>query len=709
MLRILREEIESRGLQLDNAQVRVLFGMGVRWEELRRIRIPVGRGGVDKLDTSDERERLRRKYIDGVWKKFVKIKSEESDGMLIERYSNMIFLRSIIAGEEDTLANAVEVYRIAMLRSTPLETPDLAEIGSTFLARLFQQNSSLALKHLHAMLDRRRLPSRLSVENVMNTPASEEDYDEARRVLDSACEQGGNKGRDALERLLESRLKTLDNAKRTEEEPILAFIDWLAHEARVIQGGPSAREWLAVALKLWKTVFVHENAQGVTVISAGPAKAMGRLVKLTCRLEFAYHSTGPGLRQPSPELRLATTLITKYAPHNVLVDRSQVVLLAICCTAPDFALARPFYHALRERAPIDESYPFRWSVSLLPAFAYLFSSAIKSPSIDIPDNPRLAIQLYIDLTADGMTLPKGFWQKLWKALGQRGSVEELARTIGDYEETGRFVESKTVNVIMTASAETGRVLKTLRLYKFLVTRSKRQKMTLMIETHNTMLNVLATTQQDRRSDSNEIIKTLLSTGPTPNIDTWNAVLSNHVIRSVITPEDLAAAGSVYNTILSTKTRPDATTFSLLLHGFLRISTDPAGTTKAIRTFHVAMDAGILPRAMQVSNLIRALVTEKRWEEGKLVSERWWKGVVDQEELAKQNPDASASESVNVRVSVSVVTGKEGESKEEQMKEMTSATERLVRMEEMWHLKAAKRAYKVSEWRRKEEDEKHLLQ
>jgi hypothetical protein len=722
------------GCDLTNDQKRKMFEVGVRWEELRRARSRSGRS-VAVFDISLEREQYRAEYLDKLWEEFIPLKrasgeETEKDAMIMERYSATLLSRST---DIATLQLATAAYVTAMQHSSVLTVADSGHAGAAFLTPLFDRDSGLALSHLHTLLDRRRLPTRSSVIKVMQSSRKEEDYGNARMILAEACTEGGLKGEQGLDDLLRRRLDRLDSGK-AEKDPLLAFIDWLIQDDRFTVGGPDVREWLDVAIKFWTTMNVPITAEGegTAIIEAAAGRVLGRLTLRTCQLETSYNSSpstrsavkststlSPGAsprlsHRPSPQLAMIASLAIDYAPHNVIVDRAHILLKTLCTTSPDFSLARSFYHALREKAPMNRPYPFQWHGNLLQSFVYLFKSALTPPPVGLlsssppayfesnntfdlnyEPNPRLALQLYTDWTADGLSFPLPLWSRLWAAVGKRSNEEELNRIIKDYEESGRQVNSDIIHSIVRYSANEGRVVKTLRIYNLLVAKSIVDRITLSIGTHEIMLNMLASSVRDRRSDAVNIIEGLLLSakdesrpGPPLTVTVWNALIANHVYRSSLTSADLLAAGSVYNTLLASKIRPDSITFSLLIHGFLRASEGKEkGLESALRTFEVAMNAGMIIRSSQAIELMRALAERGRWEESKLISEKWWKGVVDELDHSPIKINSAEGNSERILREIERETLRRGgvlgreDSLEDQMEDMKQACYRIVKLEE----------------------------
>ena len=645
-LRRLRKIASEKEWVLDDQQKRMLFETGVRVMELRSSREVEG-----NWDSSIEREKERTDYLNELWEEFRKIErtatEEERDGETMVRFANLRLRSSIAGGGNEELLLGANAFREGMgfvKRNAP---PEVSPVGSAFLPPLFQLDGAEAISLLIAMLDKGRIPSRNGMLECMRQGADEVDYDFARAQLSLAC-GSGSRSSDLLKEISRRRLATLEERSRQEGIPKLAFIEWLVREQD--HAVVSRRNQLGLAMKLWQSIFVGgELKSDLSYEILGPAGyVLGRLVEQVCEQEARRYDAPPPTpslklqlfdpnphatttpsrspyRYPSAELITATQLAMSALPVAPLLLYAPLLLTTLSITSPSYQLARTFYEKIRTCVDPDSPVRFRWHANLLPTLYFFFRNALSTPA-NPSDDPRFLLQLYYDLTGQGMTLPTHLWSSLWLALGRRGSPEEISRVMTDYRDAGKQFDGEIAATVLIASADHGRVVKTLKLLKFFEERMKEVRIQIPIEAYDAVLLTLAYCTDDRRLDLIAIFSRLLTRGPTPTIDTWNALIASHVSRPIITAQDLEAFGMTYNNLITARQRPNSTTFSLLITGFLR---DPSASNvaSALKTFHFAIDAGILVGAGEVARLMRALGNRKQWESAKLVAEKWWRCVM----------------------------------------------------------------------------------
>lgn len=460
------------------------------------------------------------------------------------------------------------------------------------------------------------------------------------------------------------------------------------------------------------------------------ARLLQALVLESCTAEVDLRrtegspSTSP---PPSPSTCLSTaiSLALAYLPHPLIISQAEKLLLAATVTSHSPPLAFALFEALTSPASIafpvssaalsslvspPPAVPFMWTTSLLPSFSSLFRSAAAHADSALP------MRLYLSWTASGLSFPIGLWNRLWDAVGARGNLEEVKRLVRDWEETGRgAVSGRIIERVVTAScalssasapplapatpaapeipaptAFTTRILAPLRLFAFFRRRyaplplspprsSLPPHLLVPLSAYHSLLRALSRSHTDRRPALRQVWRQMLLDGHAPTTGCYNAVLAANVWRpeGSYSVKDLDAAGVVYNALVTESHRPlfsssrpqpapDRETYSLLLHGFLRIATPPPPSTSptsyrrstarrrlltleaALRTFAAACDAGVGARGHQVARLVRTLagvamteepgdggVSARRWEDVKRVQERWWRLVVAAEEQALQ--------------------------------------------------------------------------
>ncbi|GAA6027935.1 hypothetical protein JCM8097_001789 [Rhodosporidiobolus ruineniae] len=400
------------------------------------------------------------------------------------------------------------------------------------------------------------------------------------------------------------------------------------------------------------------------------------------RLAVHYLPQGP-LTHHAQRLLHACT-VTSHAP-------SLAFALFEVVTAPPSS-AFPTSHAAASSSARLPA-PFTWTATLLPAFTSLFLSASSA------QHPTLPLRLYLSWTASGLSFPVGLWNHLWAAAGRRHDVDELKRLVRDWEETGRGPPSSRIMAIVleaavapshavgaaenspalpdwsrhavadstpTAPAIT-RVLPALSILAYFRSRyalptapppplllTTQPYLLVPLRGYIAVLSALSRSFTDRRPAFRRVWQQLLLDGHVPTTEAYNAALAAHVWRpgAKFTIRDLDAAGVVYNALIAAgkeagagaagaHVQPDRQTYSLLIHGFLRIAGRKRAwttlkrrrilTEAAVRTFEAAIARGVAPRGQQVAALVRLLAGVERWEDAKRCQEEWWRVLVDMEQ------------------------------------------------------------------------------
>lgn len=641
-VKALRKLAVEREWELKPEHIRRSFAVGVDWERHRRERST--RGETGEWDTP-EREERRRQYLDELRQEVLdldrSVKGARRDLELLAKYARVVLARD---GDADV---SLQLYRQALDARPPPSihehdaspfTPSPA--ASSFLLPLFRDDPRLAVSHLNTMLDGHHLPTTHVLQRTMRDqmPAPEDVYARAREVLDSACSSGGRTSQHELDRLMEERIKAADWEEMVETEPVLAFLRWLSEERPASDVGPSQDERTLAALRLWDGVY----AQGAwdQPKSRESLAALEDLVKpFIPRGQAGGKISSPRssapLPRPSPAHIEAINLALKHLPPSLLLSLANRLLTSVTLYTHSPSLARHVYFSLRRLAPLDSAAPLQWHVTLRPLFISLVLSASSM------NDSAFVIQLYLEWTASAMTYPKGMWAPIWRALGQRSDVDEVARIIGDYEEHHRErVAGYIVSHILIASASQPHYLRTLRLLDYLRERTPHpsiraelgvQQDRIPLVAYNAILRRLAATYQDRRRDALAVFSHLVADGLTPHLDTWNALLAGQVFRPKFHIEDVDNAGAAYNALVRSGCEPDEMTYSLLLVGFLRLARShekrTVGLDSALNTFQRSLSEDKLVRGQQVAGLVRQLGVSQRWEEAKGVAEAWWRGVV----------------------------------------------------------------------------------
>lgn len=532
---------------------------------------------------------------------------------------------------------------------------------------------------------------------------------------------------DRLESLLQERLERVDRAEALAHEPTLYMIRWLGllrlghrHRRREVDDTPvgtadpsqaaaialeERQAALECALSLWEVSQVKGRDEfhvgALQTSRSTVARLLESLVLEACELEaMAAAAAADGdqkKRQASRAIEKALELAGKYMQHQVLVHHSPRLLRAVTVSANAPPLALALFDVLtdpprrldstsasRRRRRGAYHPPFTWTLDLLPTFVSLFLSSVAPASaaalIIKGKDDSLPIRLYLSWTASGLSFPDGLWNELWRALGRRGSVEELARVVADWEETGRGqIAGRISALVLAAAAEppvqsirpahsSSTTMTTtttpLRLLSYFRSRYIRPGesapspallasapyLVVPLAGYTAVLRSLARSHADQRPAQRVVWRHLLRDGHAPDLAAYNALLAAHVWRPdpFFTVKDLDDAGVVYNQLIEAGRRgdgdgdaaaalqpPDRETFSLLVHGFLRIAnSNRVGRQKreitleaAHRTFTAAADRGFGLRGHQAARLVRTLAHSGRFEDAKVVQERWWRTLV----------------------------------------------------------------------------------
>lgn len=640
------------------------------------------------------------------------------DADLLAQYSHRLARRIPLSIEPEPTIRRSHTFALrALALSTPLQHPDTNAAFSEVLPFLFRLDTSAALSQLRAMADKGHLPRVRDLKHILSDDftgegsesaplrgqaAEEAAYARARELLDRACTSDrsslfGGKGDDpheALAQLQQERLKTVERTTAIEKAPLPYFVRWLGLERGRAAEGKEAmpveerQVGLDVALRLWETSQVKGKDEwdlpALTNADSPPAKLLSSLVVEACRLENEAARASGWTRQPFRKPRLPSQCLVTAADlawrcmiHHVLVKHSGRLLraLTVSSTAPLIALSLfdrlsvPPELSLTIPPPDSNHHPpFIWSPDLKETFVALFFSAAAAR------DPSLPIRLYLTWTASGLYFPISLWNELWRALGRRGSVPELKRVVGDWEETGRGpIEGRIMRLVLEAAAgdgpigsavETWQVLSPYRLMNYFRSRyapspqsppprdvvQARPYLLIPVAGYSAVLRSLSRSFKDRRDDMQSVWRQMILDGHTPDARSYNALIAAHVWRpGYFRTQDLDAAGVVYNELvaawrearkgrgqdLAARLEPDRETFSLLVHGFLRVAESPRfGLSRrsltleaALRTFGAACERGQGVRGHQAAKLVRLLAVEERFEDAKMVQERWWRDLV----------------------------------------------------------------------------------
>lgn len=652
------------------------------------------------------------------------------DAVAFEQYAQRLMQRTPADASTsvDPASRAADFLRLALPISPPLDFPQVSSVYSEPLPLLFAQQPLSALTLLQKMAEKGRLPTPAAIRQIVTAhyhdpasraadrradPSADEEeeavYAHAREVLDEACSSSSDgllggltrsgrrasllSSKDQLEQLLQERLVRVERAEGLMHEPTLYLVRWLGllrgrpgHEGRATSpdlatsestGLEERQAALACALTLWEASQVRGRDEFEVVAlqtsKSRVAQLFHALVLEACELEAeaaqgdakSPNRTAAPKRLASSTLGLALDLAGRYMRHPVLVHHASRLLRAATVSADAPHLALRLFDILTNPSADRATHlaTFTWTLDLLPTFVSLFLSSSAARDDSLP------IRLYLSWTASGLSFPDGLWNELWRALGRRGNVDELARVAADWEETGRGQIAGRISAMVLASAcepasdrRPARVQAPLRLLAYFRSRyirggSSAPSPTLLqsspfsvvpLSGYTAVLRALARSHADQRPAQRVVWRYLHRDGHAPDTSAYNALVAAHVWRPdpLYTVKDLDDAGVVYNQLIEAGRRsggvdgrqsltPDRETFSLLLHGFVRIAeAKRVGRQKrdvtleaALRTFTAAADRSIGVRGHQAARLVRALARAERFEDAKEVQEKWWRTLV----------------------------------------------------------------------------------
>ena len=544
---------------------------------------------------------------------------------------------------------ATTVYQAALSLSQPCAVATPSPSGTALLTALLPAHPRLALRHLDNLLQANLIPTLAGLESFLLSPAAttsnayEKDHDPyayARAVLDSACDGGRSGAAQAqagLDGLLAARLERIERDKAVASEPMLGFLRWLAEEwvglrlaKEFVQDAVGREEAVGAALRVWSRVFGQARPdQTPRMVNL---QALELLVKNACALQIEQpRYRASAVRGPLETTRLAVELATVHLPPVVIANLSHKLLAAVLTKPFDPRLAHSLYDSLRTLASAESAKPFQWHTALRTEFCALVLTAEKE------GRPERVIRLYLDWTGDGLVLPADLWTHIWRAAGRRGLVEDVARLVADYEDAGRGrVPARLVALVMGAAAKERRIVKTLRLLSYWRSRPKvvgalggGGRSVVPLEAYESVLAMLSTSATDRRAAGMEVFAAAMSEGHSPTTTTWNHLLAAQVFRPAFHIEDIDNAGLVFNSLIQAGCAPDARTYSLLLHGFLRLARNRQGKTgvglhAARQAFERACGRDLVVKGQGVAELMRELGRRGKWDEAKEVGERWWR-------------------------------------------------------------------------------------
>ncbi|KAK4703017.1 hypothetical protein P7C70_g3201, partial [Phenoliferia sp. Uapishka_3] len=613
----LRELAAERGWTLSDDQNRVMFEVGVDMEENRPQVVPT---------SETQRVQQRGRHLRELWEEVIHLPRStgqqlEKDALVLERHrlSGIRHGKTALREAAGLASRARAIVELAFPDPTtiPSLTPD-----SRRLSRLFSSDRTAALAHLHKMLDVGRVPAvQFMRQQVLEEDGrTDESYDHAREALEAACSNSVAASM-ALEELHAERLARLDRVAWIEEYPQRAFLLMLSNGPKApMPNDPTRAEYIFIALRLW---------EGLVNASYTPAtyRLLEDLIHAFLDLPVPPHPSP----SPPPALLKAVELISIYLPTPRLVALSHHMLNALTLSYPSVSLSRSFYSTLRTRAPFNSAIPFQWHSNLRDCWVYLVKTTVYSSAPD----PQLGLRLYLDWTASGLLPPANSWEFLWRTLGTVAAVEDTERLVQDYERAGKILQPSAASTVIRGAVNSGRLLGSLQLLAFFRERFPGARGGGKIQPHvpldafNAVLQFLAESKHDRRIDSLSVFRQLIEDGITPNVTTWNALLASHVFLSTpLIRADLVAAAKVYEHIIQQKKlESNSMTFSLLMHGGLRVATqDPnndLGLGSATKAFQVATERKVLVRGEQLAMFIKLLGRQGRWEEAKTAGELWW--------------------------------------------------------------------------------------
>ncbi|GAA6052012.1 hypothetical protein JCM3770_002320 [Rhodotorula araucariae] len=615
---------------------------------------------------------------------------------LLERYARSVAARVSPSYPPDTavplarLSAAFHAHAFSLLppsSSSDAPTPD--HPASTPLVPLFRHDRPAALAYLRTLLARGRLPSATTLRNIVTAHYAERDaalvastsgrtaaptaavdeeaaYAHARTVLDAACASTRPaRGGDALDALLQQRLERVERAEALDREPVLFFVRWLGIDLPTAEGAPVEvqRDMLDCAMRLWEASQVQGRSEWEVparrYARSRVARLLEALVLEAVRLEDAAL---PPRGEPAPAsscLAEAVQLAMRYLQHHILVHHATPLLRAVTVSSRSPKLAHELFdHLSTPTAPASTSPTFVWSANLLPAFTSLFFSAAAALDTSLP------LRLYLSWTSSGLSFPVGLWPELWRAVGRRGSVDELRRLVHDWEETGRGpVAARIMRFVLVAASSAHvatrapRVVAPLRMLRFFRARyvpspglapsplvlHSQPYLVVPLAGYEAVLRALATSHTDRRRAIRAVWRWMTLDGHTPSTAAHNALIRAAVSRprAQFSLADLDGAGLAYNALVAAaragEPGPDGETFALLVRGFARVAAGSAAVTSrrkraialeaATRTLEAAAARGLHLAGAEVALLVRLLARAGRFEDAKTAQERWWAGLV----------------------------------------------------------------------------------
>ncbi|GAA5837152.1 hypothetical protein JCM11251_005269 [Rhodosporidiobolus azoricus] len=417
---------------------------------------------------------------------------------------------------------------------------------------------------------------------------------------------------------------------------------------------------------------------------------------------------------PRPLLTSLSVPLLKSVTTSCHSPRSALSLFeALSAPPPPLTPANNALMSAPEKRPYA---PFTWTVSLLPSFTSLFFSAASPSSsrADSSLAMRLYFSWTAAGLSFPVGLWNALWRAAGRK-GDVDEVERLVRDweeTGRGQVTGRIirivVEASAeeppsrrldpasppladASLLDAADFDLGpppsrraavaestpdHILPSLRLLQFFRSRyaptpssppsphflaphSQTSHLLVPLPAYTSLLRLLSRSRLDRRSAFRLTWSQMFLDGHRPSVECYNAAIAINVWRPEpgFSAEDVDRAGVVYNRLVEEGrrvegVRPDRETYSLLLHGFMRVaerSRERRTTAKrrrvvleaGLRTFEAAHQlfatagVGVVGvRGHQTAKLVRLLAQEGRFEEAKVVQEKWWRSFVDFEGRSK---------------------------------------------------------------------------
>ncbi|KAK4058252.1 hypothetical protein OIO90_000409 [Microbotryomycetes sp. JL221] len=672
----LRRLALERDWQLTRQQLTTSLAIGIEWEKERHMRRRTGERLGDDID-SPQRETLRRQYLAQLRDEVMLLQRptyehEQSDRVLLEQYALALRARP----DDDALQHVIDALYQAWNATMPLKPTtrhpmdqevseyETSNAASRILRTLFQtarddqQHDSKALGFLQTMLDYRLLPTPYSLKTILQSWHSDmlndpdAAYDRARQVLDQACSSSISMSdrHQQLDELYQSRLDQIEREERIQKKPVLSFIRWIGMSNKTplsswmssMSGSVELRQQIeqssiVIAFNLWMGFYApqewHEPA------SSEALQLLDELIVSACRVS----PTTQAQVEHNDALNLALDMSLSFLPTHQLARRAPMLLEATILSN-QMNLAKQFYSKVKQRlASVDmttttslSTRTFPWHarhVQSLSKMVLSTTTASMLPNMSRPHdgavNASFVIELYQDWTATGLQFPQGLWRSLWIALGRHGDVDQLARVVNDFEETGRGrVTNRISDFVLQASASSipnsqhmghGRetFLNTLDMLKFFRSRSRwffsrnQQALSLIgkdnsagvessnialpwlsssldhfespqdvlatrvsLQSYEAILRQLSMTRQDQRNDVTKVFQWAIDDGWEPRTNTFNALLACQVLRIGLNTSDVTDnARAVYDAMTRRNVEPDRVTMSLVIHSLLRLAND----------------------------------------------------------------------------------------------------------------------------------------